>query len=957
MADFFLNIFEFLRKRRGLCMGVLAAIMCILVLMTASLKYNENIWDFLPASGNQQKAIALYQDISGGQRIVAMFRLKDSLSSEESLTDAVDTFSGKILEESGKSRIASVESQIDFEKYAGITDFVYRNIPVMLSDEDYGRMDSLLSLPDYVDRQLESDVQMIMMPATGFFTSSISSDPLALFSPVIERLRARQMSLPFELDNGYMFTPQKKYAIALLTSPYGAMESANNNRLVEYLDSVARQTELVAQDVEVAFTGAPVISVDNARRIKSDSKLAISIAITLILLLLVFSFRRVKNLLLIGFAILFGWLFAMGFIAALRSDVSLIVLGIGSIIIGIAVNYPLHFVAHTDHGGSIRQVLKEMVAPLLIGNITTVGAFAALIPLDAPALRDLGIFAAFMLIGTIIFVLVFLPHLVRQKEAAGKERLPFGKISSFSPEKNRWLMWVILALTVFFGYFSFGTSFDTDMNRINYLTSRQKKLLEGLGVQAGLNDTLNIYLVAEGDSWDEALEGRMAMAPVLDSLKSAGCLTAFSDVTDFIPPQSVQKERIERWNSFWERNRDKVLASIGKSAPKFGFSAEAFRDFRDIIAEEYSPKPFEYFGELREVLLSGSFSNGGEKCSVVDIVESEEIDRVEAVLNSASGTKGYAFDFEGMNSAIARSLSDDFNYIGFACGLIVFVFLWLSFGRLELTLLAFLPMAMGWFWILGIMSLLGMKFNIVNVILATFIFGQGDDYTIFITEGLIEEFAYRKKVLASFKNSIMVSALIMFIGMGSLIVAKHPALHSLAEVTIVGMLSVVLMAWIVPPAIFSFLVKSKGKVRPVPLTFGSLFARKPKANAVKDTHYYHSYIVGKYTYKGIAVERETRRLLRKHNDFSRWIDGYSSEADTLSELSVINAGRGQLSLLMALVHPEIQVHSYCYEEDDAALLSAMSPMPANLHVHLIEDEKAALQAASGTRIINLSDIF
>ncbi|MBR4801580.1 MAG: hypothetical protein IK041_02090, partial [Bacteroidales bacterium] len=134
MADFFLNIFEFLRKRRGLCMGVLAAIMCILVLMTASLKYNENIWDFLPASGNQQKAIALYQDISGGQRIVAMFRLKDSLSSEESLTDAVDTFSGKILEESGKSRIASVESQIDFEKYAGITDFVYRNIPVMLSD-------------------------------------------------------------------------------------------------------------------------------------------------------------------------------------------------------------------------------------------------------------------------------------------------------------------------------------------------------------------------------------------------------------------------------------------------------------------------------------------------------------------------------------------------------------------------------------------------------------------------------------------------------------------------------------------------------------------------------------------------------------------------------------------------------------------------------------------------------
>lgn len=154
--------------------------------------------------------------------------------------------------------------------------------------------------------------------------------------------------------------------------------------------------------------------------------------------------------------------------------------------------------------------------------------------------------------------------------------------------------------------------------------------------------------------------------------------------------------------------------------------------------------------------------------------DSKDIGQLESKLNEAVGTEGYAFDFVGMNSAMARSLSDNFNYIGFACGLIVFVFLWISFGRLELSLLAFLPMALGWIWILGIMYLFDMKFNIVNVILATFIFGQGDDYTIFMTDGLINEYAYRKKLLPSYKNSIVISALIMFIGMGSLIVAKHP---------------------------------------------------------------------------------------------------------------------------------------------------------------------------------------
>ncbi|MBQ6310345.1 MAG: MMPL family transporter [Bacteroidales bacterium] len=951
MTDFFLHIYDFLKKRRGFCFVLLAAVMAALVLMTLSLKYNENIWDFLPAGDNRQKAITLYQDISGGQRVVAMFRLKDPTSSESSLTDAVDTFSRRVMEGSGRKHITSVESQIDFDRYAGITDFVYRNIPLMLSDSDYVRMENLLSSPLYVDEQLEADVGMIMMPATGFFTSSIGSDPLSLFSPVIRRLQESQLALPYEFDDGYIYTPGKGYAIALVSSPYGAMESANNNQLVSYLDSVARQTMEASPDVDLAFTGAPVISVDNARRIKSDSKKAISIAVTLILILLILAFRRVKSLMLIGLAILFGWLFAMGFIAALRNDVSLIVLGIGSIIIGIAVNYPLHFVAHTDHGGSVRQSLKEMVAPLLIGNITTVGAFAALMPLDAPALRDLGFFAAFMLIGTIIFVLVFLPHLVKKR--AGKEKLLFRGVSSFSPERKKWLLWVVLALTVFFGYFSFGTSFDTDMNRINYLTPKQKQLLEGLGVQAGVNDTSNIYLVAEGKTWDQALERRMAMAPLLDSLKSKGVIDGFSSATGFIAPKGEQKRRIDLWNAFWNEHKEEVLSTLDSRASRYGFSEEAFSSFRRLIAEDYSAKPFEHFDTLRQAVLGNSFSASGGNFSVVDVVKAQDIGKACQILGSSLGDRGYAFDFAGMNSSIARGLSDDFNYIGFACGLIVFIFLWLSFGRLELTLIAFLPMAMGWFWILGIMNLLGLQFNIVNVILATFIFGQGDDYTIFITEGLIDEFAYGKKVLASFKNSIIISALIMFIGMGSLIVARHPALHSLAEVTIVGMLSVVFMAWIVPPVLFSFLVSHKGKPHLYPLTFGQIFARKSEGNATKDSHSFHRFVICKYIYKGYAVERETRRLLKRYDDFSEWVDRDIPQ----SNVSVINAGKGQFSLMMALVHPEIEVHSYCSEQDDAALLSAISPKPANLHVHCVKDGQAAMEAASGTHVINLSEIL
>ena len=135
----------------------------------------------------------------------------------------------------------------------------------------------------------------------------------------------------------------------------------------------------------------------------------------------------------------------------------------------------------------------------------------------------------------------------------------------------------------------------------------------------------------------------------------------------------------------------------------------------------------------------------------------------------------------------------------------------------------------------------------------------------------------------------------------------------------------------------------------MPLTFGRIFERKAGGNAVKDTHSFHKYVIYKYIYKGYALERETRRLLRRYDDFSQWIDaGLTSET-----VSVINGGRGQFSLMMALVHPEIQVHSYHEDNDDSALLSAMSPFPENLHVHCSEE----IENTEGTLVFNLDEIL
>jgi len=62
-------------------------------------------------------------------------------------------------------------------------------------------------------------------------------------------------------------------------------------------------------------------------------------------------------------------------------------------------------------------------------------------------------------------------------------------------------------------------------------------------------------------------------------------------------------------------------------------------------------------------------------------------------------------------------------------------------------------------------------------------------------------------------------------------------------------------------------------------------------------------------------------------------------------------------LLFALVHPELEVNSYAFDGDDAALLAACEPMPSNLHALYCENEQKAMEAAGDSNIIHLPSLL
>ncbi len=749
MVKVFFGIYTFLSAHRWWTGGGLALLLAAMLTLALRISYEEDIARFLPQGEEQQDYHEAVEQLSSQSRIVVVFT-----GQKDSVKQAMDAFEQHFEAVDTAQTVSDLQVTVDETQMLDVLTFVSENAPYYLTPTDYQRMDSLLALPGYVAEQLSADKQLLLLPTGGMATTTLANDPLQLFAPIMGRLQQMGRSSRFTVDEGYVFTADGRHGLAFLSSPYGTSETAHNAELSAMLDEAMARTASDCPTVKVSAVGGPLIAVSNATRIKRDSMLAVTISVVLILALLLWHYRRLYELLWIAASLGFGWLFAIAGMSLLRDSISIIVVGIGSVIIGIAVNYPLHYLDHLRETHDRRQTLRDMVPPLLIGNVTTVSAFLCLLWLDAAAIRDLGLFGALMLVGTILFVLVVMPVFlrreVRDSGKSGKSRCEVRgtRYENSLLRKNLWqgnlvprishlvprklVVPLLLILTLVLGYFSLQTSFDSDLRHINYMTDQQRQDLELL---AQLSEDMP------------------------------------AEMADMMPSADTQEQRLQLWNDFCQRHAG-LADSLRVEASRQGFADGAFEPFLTLMTGRLQPQQADYFAPVSQFL-------GGQ----------------------------HLINAKNVGAQLVEILQDSFNYVSFVCGFVVFVFLWLSFRRLELALLSFLPLAVSWLWILGLMQLLGIQFNIVNIILATFIFGQGDDYTIFITEGLVYEYTTGRRRLQSYRRSVILSAVIMFIGIGTLILARHPALHSLAEITIIGMGTVVLMAYYLPPMVFRWLVR------------------------------------------------------------------------------------------------------------------------------------------------------
>ncbi|HVD97130.1 MAG TPA: MMPL family transporter [Cytophagaceae bacterium] len=826
MSNLFVLLYKLFESRKTLFYVFLAVLIIFLAFCSSRLVLKEDLAAFIPKDPKLKKYQEVIKNLKANDRIIVNVSLKDtSLNDPDKLTEYAEAFAEKLQSRFDSTWLKEIRYKIEEETAADVFNLLYNDLPYYLNKEDYAKIQAQLS-DTAIARKLRSNYETIRSPEGTVLKNYLIQDPLGFNTYALSKLSGLQMEENFTLYNGYFLTKNRKNIFIYLSINYPSTESNKNTELVKGLNEVINElsSSQAFKDIKVEYLGSPVISVSNVLQIRKDSLLTTIVALVVIFAGLFLYFKNLKTILLIFLPVIFGAGFSLTISYLVQGEISAIAIGAGSIVLGIAINYSLHFFTHLKHERSVIKVISDLTLPLTLGCVTTVGAFLCLYFMQSEALHDMGLFAALSLLGAAFCCLVILPHLSRsyEKNTGELKSSLLDKLTSYPFHQNKILIALVVALTFLFAFSYDKVAFETDMIKLSYISPELEQAENNLDKLTGYK-LKSVFLVSQGKDLEEALKFNASAKEKIEMLSRETVIKKYTNLGDFLLTDAQRSEKLQQWRAFWTTEKIEALQKqLYTHGAEYHFKEAAFNPLLGLLRKEFDVKDKSSETALKNLFLKEYIQEDKNGASILTVFKVDEQNKPLIYEAFEDSDHLFILDKGSVATMFASVLNQDFNLILILCSSLVFGFLLLSYGRIEMALLAFLPMLVSWIWILGIMALTGIKFNIVNIIICTFMFGLGDDFSIFTLDGLEQEYKYGKNVLASYRNSIILSAFTVIVGIGVLIFAKHPALHSIALVTIIGITCIVFVSMVVQPLIYDLLILGRVKRRQLPITIHSL---------------------------------------------------------------------------------------------------------------------------------------
>ncbi|MGB3150912.1 MAG: MMPL family transporter, partial [Maribacter sp.] len=816
MGDFFFRTYQRIGKNKGVSILLLLLVVTGLSFLAFNIRFEDDITALIPANKETRRIQKVLKSISFTDKIIVNIEKKPNASMEE-LTGYASAFIDSI-QKSHSTYIENIQGKINDTEILKTFDFVYENLPLFLEDDDYKIIRGKLA-KDSIKAQMGQNYRTLISPSGIIAKKSILKDPLGLSFIALKKLQKLGIAEDFKLKNGFLVNKEETNILLFITPTFPSSATVENKPLSDGLHALENKLNNSYQSkIKSSFFGAAMVAVANAGQVKNDIQFTVSIAMTLLLVLLILFYRKLALPFILFAPTLFGALLALALLYLTRPHISAISLGIGAILLGVTLDYALHILTHIRNGNKIDKLYAEVAPAIVMSSLTTASAFLCLLFLDSQALQDLGIFAAVSVTGASIFALVFIPQIYLHKKESVSKKTILDRLAAFELHKNKWALGLLVLVCIISLFTYNNVIFNQDISKLNYesdvLIAARKKLEKLTDIESK-----SVYLSTYGKDQEKVLQRNDTIFQKLQELKKDKVLVNFTSVGSLVKSLKSQENKITLWSNFWkEYTIDSLQNNMIQYGTALGFKEGTFDPFYSWLKNDFEPLAISEFEKISALSTKDYITTDKEGVTITSLLKLEENSFTDIKKRFKETPNTLLINRKQVNESFLGTLKNDFNKLLIYSLLVVLIILFLFYRSLSLTLVTAIPIFLTWFLTVGLMGLFQMEFNIFNIIICSFIFGLGVDYSIFITNGLLYEYRTGEKIIASHKTSIILSVITTIAGVGVMIFAKHPVLYTISKVSLIGIFTAAFVAFTLQPLLFKLFIGGAAK-RPISLRY------------------------------------------------------------------------------------------------------------------------------------------
>jgi len=622
-------------------------------------------------------------------------------------------------------------------------------------------------------------------PAGGIGSTSFLRDPLGLYQDWQISLTKNQHLV---IDNNWLtlLDSDITYRFLRLRLKKSSFAPAYQQQIMHFLESLSEQVD---DDIYILPSGLIIHAAHGANQAKSEIStigLGSLLGITIILFIV---FRRVADIALVFLPLVLGSVFSFSLCLILFEKIHLITLAFGTSLIGIAIDYSLHYLcAQREHHA--RDTLQRIFPGLLLALISSVTAYIAQAITPFPGLRQMAVFAALGLIGAWLSVIILLPLIgppkvqKRSKDHMQSIAQTVEHIASTWAQARtgqaKYFLWII-GLLLLLG----ASQIQIDDNLKSLQTSPQHLIDNDIRIGRLLkSESIGNYFLVRSADEQTLLENEERLVDRLEQAKHRGLIQGYRATSEFIPSIRTQREN-------YTLLQEQVYTDNGLLDEMF--EATGMQQLTAILKRTFTESSFTplSFDVWKRSSIAKQLDSlwigriGKHDYSMVSLIGSIDEHTDEELSRIASAHEGISYINrpKSITKILEQYRESLFGLLIFAYALVTILLL-LRYRTAAIDIIA--PSFFATLVVLSYLASSSTALTVFHCLALLLVLGIGLDAAIFLKETQSSAYTWL---------AVSLSSITTFLAFGLLSLSQTPVLHFFGQTVAVGIVAI----WFIVP--------------------------------------------------------------------------------------------------------------------------------------------------------------